>query len=155
MSADDLYDKWFDDQEETNSKWEIVKYFTDNYLKTEEDLQKRIEKIGVPNLLNNKADEFYNLVKRSDTGPKDIIKFIIDLNIDFPENIKGDYVIPIIEFLDEKPSLEQYVTYFQTKFPKILERLKTFASVFSTIITLANKKLINLNFMNTAELLIN
>jgi hypothetical protein len=151
MSAyDDLYINWGnDDQEEkTESKWKIVNYFIDTYLKTEVDLEQLITRIGVFNLIHDKANEFYDVVVKNNTGPKDIAKFIINLNLDFLVNVKADYVSPILEFVNENPSTEKYVTYFTTKFPKILERYAGFERVISCIITLANKKFKKNNVVN-------
>jgi hypothetical protein len=149
MLGDDLYTKWSDDQHEiSESKWRVIEYFTDNYLKTEDEIEKQINRIGTRKTLNDKADELYNIIKKIDTYPKDIEKFIINLQSDFPINIKSNNIVDIIEFEADNPSPQQWVPFLTTKFQEMLGKYQKFERVFSTIFALGNKKLNNLNAFN-------
>jgi hypothetical protein len=143
MDFGDLYYQTFDDnqKEKSDSIWEILDFFRDNYVVERKEADKIIEKIGKPKLLNNKADELHIIYRRNDTGPKDIAKFFISLHQDFPVNVNTEAIEKIIKYKDEEPSSKDWVKFFKEKFPTILNKHKSFGRVINVIITLMNEKL--------------
>jgi hypothetical protein len=98
--ADDLYafTKYDDDeQEKFYSKWEIVNYLRKNYKVGEKMLQFYRNNINLPITINKNVDELYRIIKKNDTGPKDIVKFIIALHDEFPRNVKAEAIEKIIK----------------------------------------------------------
>jgi hypothetical protein len=62
---DDLYTKYDDEQEEkTNSKWEIIDYLRKNYKYDENDLIRFMNNINRRNTLERKADELYRIIRK-------------------------------------------------------------------------------------------
>jgi hypothetical protein len=108
-----------------------------------------MENVGRTKVFNTKPDKLYNIAKRDFEGPKDVAHFIVELQVEFPNNIPFESVEKIYEYInDEHYTSQQWVVFFKKKFPKILKEYKNFEAVFQVIITLMDKKLNKLGGMN-------
>jgi hypothetical protein len=152
---DDLYafTKYNDNQDEKkNSKWEIIYFFEKYYLIDEKRIDAIIKTIGMPKTINRHGERLYNIFFSKDTGPADTADFLIDLAQVFIVNISNKSTIKISSFRDKSHTLQEWVTFFKERFPKILDDDENYPKVFKQIFTLAYRKLNKLGGMN--ELLI-
>jgi sulfur relay (sulfurtransferase) DsrC/TusE family protein len=143
------YIKYDDDQEEkSDSKWEIINYLRKNYKVDEKTLKFYSNFTNMPKTLTKKVDELYRIIRKNDTCPVDIAKFVIDLHDDFPINIPiGAVQKAMTNELDNSTSKE-WVKFFKEDFPEILDKFPNFEGIIKIIITRVDEKLNNFNLAN-------
>jgi hypothetical protein len=89
-----------DEQDESESKWEIIYFFEKYYKIDQKEVDSIFEKIGMRKTFNSKAEKLYNIIKRNIDGLKEIARFLIELQIDFPKNIPYEGVEKFYDIID-------------------------------------------------------
>jgi hypothetical protein len=80
----DLCTKYSNDQEDiSESRWEIVDFFRNNYKRTLKDVSEIMINVQRPKDIQKKAEELYQIIMNNYDGLKDLVHFIMAFNLYF------------------------------------------------------------------------
>jgi hypothetical protein len=133
--------KFEDDQDKSDSKWEIYYFFEKYYVVDQKEVDKIIKKICWPKTINRHGEELYKIFINKTTGPADIADFLISLGEVYKVSISTVSTIKLKNFRDKSHTLKEWIKIFNEDFPKILNNDESFLNLFKTLFSIAFRKI--------------